>query len=132
MQSSTKEIYQKTAERTGESEQVYKDIGNLVFASLNAHFRKPPSLILKLRGVGSWHLRRKRMQIIVDIFPPNFEKTAEDFDSQYGITKHEDRLQLYHLFKERLKDYDRYIQIRDAVRAIRYKTQELLIPDKED
>ncbi len=131
MQSSIKEIYQQTAERTGESEQTYKDIGNFVFASLNAHFRKPPTLILKLRGVGSWHLRRKRMQIITETFPPNFEKKTEDL-SEHTITKWEDKVELYYLFMARLAEYDKYIALRDSIREIRYKTQQLLTPDKDE
>lgn len=131
MQSNPKEIYQITAERTGIPEQTYKDIGNAVFASLNAHFRKPPSLILKLRGIGSWHLRRKRMQIITENFPPNLEKSTEDL-SEHSITKWENKIELHNLFLARLADYDRYIDIRDSVREIRYKTQSLIEPPEDE
>lgn len=131
MQSEVKHIYQQTAKRTGEDEQTYKDIGTTVFACLNSILRKPPSLITKLKGIGSWYLRKKRMDIIVDIFPPNFEKT--DFESDYGILKHENKVELYNLFKDRLKDYEKYLEIRNEIRKIRRETQTLLQPlERED
>lgn len=131
MQSDYKRIYKLTSERTQIDEQVYKDIGNAVFSSLNSLFRRPPSLILKLRGIGSWHLRKKRMQIIHDIFPPNFERKEEDFTSEYGILKYENKKEIHQLFKDRLKDYDRYLSLRDSIRETRRKTQNLLIPEKD-
>ena len=131
MQSEVKHIYKQTATRTGEDEQVYKDIGTAVFASLNRTLRRPSTLITKLKGVGSWYLRKKRMEIIVEIFPPNFEK--DDFQSDYGILKHENKLDLYNLFKARLADYDKYLEIRNEIRKIRRETQTLLQPtDRED
>lgn len=131
MQSETKHIYKQTAERTGEDEQTYKDIGNTIFTYLNGKLRKPPSLIIKLKGVGSWYLRKKRMQIIVDVFPPDPERT--EFESEYGILRHENKVELFNLFKERLKDYEKYLEIRNQIRTKRRETQKLLEPtERED
>lgn len=72
------------------------------------------------------------MQIIVDLFPPNFEKKPEDFESDYGITQYENKVELYKLFKDRLLEYDKYIEIRNNIREIRRKTQVLLQPNKDE
>ena len=130
MQSEAKHIYKQTSDRTGESEQEYKDIGNFIFNSLNSLLRRPPSLILKLKGVGAWYLRKKRMQIIIDVFPPDFDKT--EFESKYGVLQQENKVELYNLFKDRLKDYEKYLQIRKEVRTKRYETQNLLEPIKRE
>ncbi len=132
MQSDHKELYKITAERTGESEDTYKDIGNFVFSSLYDFFRHPESLIIKLKGVGSWHLRRKRMQIILDHYPIDYDKTVEDFDSDIALLKYENKKELHTIFKDRLKEYEEYIKIRDEVRKERYKTQKLLTPKNHD
>lgn len=118
-----------TSERTGEDEQVYKDIGNTVFAHLNDLLRRPPSLILKLKGIGSWYLRKKRMEIITTHYPPNMEKNPE---SEYGIMKQENKIELYNLFKERLKEYETYITIRNEIRQKRRETQTLLEPSNRE
>lgn len=129
MQSEMKHIYKMTADRTGEDEQTYKDIGNTVFAHLNGLLRRPPSLIMKLKGVGSWYLRKKRMEIITTHYPPQ-EKNPE---SAHGIMKQENKIELYNLFTERLKDYELYLAIRNEIREKRRETQILLEPvDKED
>ena len=132
MQSDHKEIYRLTAERTGEDPQLYKDVGNYVFAALYGHFKRPKSLIVKLRGVGAWHLRKQRLKAVVEMYPPDFEKKKEDFESEYGFLKNENKIEIHNLFKERLKEYDDYITLRDEIRKIRYETQVLLEPDKRE
>lgn len=121
-----KHIYKQTSQRTGEDEQSYIDIGNKVFATLNKLLRRPPSLIVKLKGIGSWYLRKRRMEIIVNIFPPDPEKT--EFESEYGILKYENKMELFKLFKARLLDYDKYLSIRNEIRTKRRETQKLLEP----
>lgn len=126
MQSDWKEIYKLTAKRTEENEQIYKDIGNFVFTHLYYSMRRPEHLIIKLKGVGTWFLRRMRMKAIVQLFPPDFDKTREDFESPLGFLKNENKKEIYEVFKKRLEDYERYIAIRNETRKIRYATQTLL------
>lgn len=121
-----------TSERTGKSEQLYKDLGTFIFTSLYHNMRRPQFLILKLMGVGTWHLRRMRMKAIVELFPPNFEKKEEDFPTPWGFLKNENKKEIYHLFKERLLEYEDYIKERDIIRAIRYKTQVLISPKEKE
>lgn len=128
MQSDHKEIYKLTASRTGEPEQMYKDIGNFVFAELYAKLRKPQSLIIKLKGVGTWYLRKQRMELMVNMFPPDFDKNPEEFESKYSLLKYENKVELYNIFRDRLEDYKKYIEIRDNTRKIRYENQPLLEP----
>ena len=123
MQTDHHELYRLTAERTGNSEQVYKDIGNMVFGKLYSLFRSPETLITKLKGVGTWYLRRSRMKVKLEMYPldPNKEFTTKD-----GFLKHEDKKRIYQLFSDRLKEYDEYIKLRDETRKKRHETQTLL------
>lgn len=132
MQSDYKEIYRLTALRTGKSEELYKEVGNHVFSNLYSFLRRPSALILKLKGVGSWYLRRKRMQIIVDEFPPDFTKTVEDFTSQLSLFKYENKKEIYEIFVQRLKEYEEYILLRDEIREKRYANQKLLEPPNRE
>ena len=120
MQSDWKEVYKITSKRTGKDEQQYKDLGNFVFASLANHLRKPMSLITKLKGVGSWYLRKNRIKTIVDLYPPDFEKTEEEFQSNYGFLKNENKKEIYRIFSDRLADYNRYIEKKESIKKIRY------------
>ncbi len=105
MQSDPKELYRLTAERTGKSEQVYKDIGTAIFAAVYAELRKPTALITRLKGVGKWYLRRNRMQSVADrIFSAEGEGT-----------------ELQEIFRERLRDYEQYVKERNEAKQIRQK-----------
>lgn len=133
MQSDHKQVYKLTSQRTGKSEQMYKDLGNFVFTEVYNLLRKPKSLILKLKGVGSWHLRKKRMEIIVQDCPDRgLVKTREDFESDGSWNEYLDKHIQYNIFKERLLDYDEYLTIKKQVREKRNETQVLLVPSEDN
>lgn len=128
MQSNYKDIYKKTAERTGKPENMYKDIGNFVFAALYRSLRRPKTLIVRLKGVGKWYLRRKRMTDLLTLYPLQ-EKT--EFKDENALWKYENRQEIHNIFKERLKDYEQFVDEKLTIRKKRYETQHIL-ESKED
>jgi hypothetical protein len=133
MQSNPGEIYNLTSKRTGKSEQTYKDIGNFIFSELYKEQRRPSKLIIKIKGLGSFFLRRKRVKEILSYYPDGFSRTKEDFSSERQFLKYENKREIYEIFTERLKEYEEYIKERNQIREIRYETQVLLEPtDGED
>lgn len=126
MQSDWKQIYKLTAERTGVSEQIYKDLGNFVFAALYKTLRRPPSLIIKLKGIGYWYMRRQRMQIVLDYYPIDENK---EVSNPLELFKYENKKEIQEIFKERLKEYEQYIKERDEVRRLRNATEIPVRPD---
>jgi hypothetical protein len=129
MQSDNKIIYKLTAERTGKPEKMYKDLGNFVFAETSKMMKRPTSLIIKLKGVGSWHLRKKRMEIIVKDYPErDKERVREDYSNAVDYQQYLYKKEIYNNFVERLKEYDEYLSIKKQVREKRYETQVLLEP----
>lgn len=130
MQSSHLDIYKQVAAKTGKSEQMYKDIGSFVFKETAGMLKEPTSLILKLKGIGSWHLRKKRMEIVVNEWTDRSEvKTREDFDSDVSYETYLEKHLRYINFQERLKEYEKYLEIKQQVRKKRNETQVLLQPD---
>jgi hypothetical protein len=133
MQSNPTEIYSITSKRTGKSEQTYKDIGNFIFSELYKEQRRPSKLIIKIKSLGSFFLRRKRLKEILNYYPDGFSRTKEDFSSERQFLKYENKKEIYEIFTERLEDYEEYIKERNQIREIRYETQVLLEPtDGED
>lgn len=127
MQSDHKQVYKLTAQRTGKSEQMYKDLGNFVFTELYTILRKPNSLIIRLKGVGTWYLRKKRMEIVVSKFTEPF---VDEFTSEQTLQEHKEKRERYELFLERLKDYEEYLTIKKEIRKIRHENQVLLQPNQ--
>ncbi len=131
MQSNHLDIYKKVSDDTGKSEQMYKDLGSFIFKETARMLKEPSSLILKLKGIGAWHLRKKRMEIVVNEWTDRSEvKTREDFDSDAMFQDYMEKHIRYINFQERLKEYDRYLELKKEIRLKRNETQTLLEPDK--
>lgn len=131
MQSDYRQIYKELSEEKGKPEQLYKDLGNFIFQQTYNMLRNPDSLIIKLKGLGNWHLRKKRMEIIVNEYSDRgVEKTRENFDSDSSYSEYLEKKKQYDIFVERLKDYDEYLKMKKDVREQRNKTQVLLEPNK--
>jgi hypothetical protein len=111
MQSEAKHIYNITSRRTGVDEQVYKDIGSFVFDTVHSCLSKPKSLILKLKGLGFWYLKRKRMKEVIGCYPSYYEiEGYNEFESETALLRFVNKQELYKIFKARLLDYDEYIK----------------------
>lgn len=122
-----------TAQKTGRNEQLLKDLGSFIFKETAALLKEPTSLILKLKGVGSWHLRKKRMEIVVNEWTDRAKvKTREDFSSDSAYKTYKEKHEQYLLFQERLKDYEKYLSIKKDIRAKRFESQVLLEPKNEE
>lgn len=131
MQTNHLDIYKMVSEETGKSEQMYKDLGSFIFKETANMMKEPESLILKLKGLGSWHLRKKRLEIVVNEWTDRAkEKSREDFSSEVSYQIYLDKHLQYLNFQERLKEYEKYLAIKQDIRKQRNETQVLLEPDK--
>lgn len=131
MQSEPKDIYKLTAARTGKDETVYKDLGNFVFSEVYKHMRNPQTLILKLKGIGFWYLRKSRMENFLKYYTNTVRRDRSDFDTEGTWKLHESKMALIDVLRARMKDYEKYIQTRDEIKLIRWQTQTLIIPPED-
>lgn len=129
MQTNHQDIYIALAKETGGSEQMFKDIGSFIFRETAKMLKEPTSLILKLKGVGSWHLRKKRLDIVVNEWEDRSKvRLREEFPSDLAYGIYLEKHFRYLNFQERLKEYDKYLAIKKQIREKRYATQVLLEP----
>lgn len=68
MQWESKDIYKKVAQDTGRDETFIKVLGDFVQQKLVEELKQPRKLIISLKGIGRWFLRKKRMQDAYDKF----------------------------------------------------------------
>lgn len=130
MQSNHLDIYKMVSADTGVNEELYKDIGSFIFKETARMLREPDSLILKLKGVGSWHLRKKRMEIVVHEWTDRSAvKTREDFTSDASFKEYQEKHKRYVNFQKRLEEYERYLEIKSEIRLKRNENQVLLEPN---
>lgn len=129
MQTSYSDIYKELAEENKIDEQIYKDIGSFIFKETADMLKNPSSLILKLKGIGSWHLRKKRMEIVVNEWTDRSEiKQREEFTSQYAYEDYWEKHKRYINFQQRLLEYDEYIRIKKEIRQKRNEVQTVIRP----
>lgn len=128
MQTNHLDIYTALAKEKG-NEQTYKDIGSFIFRETAKMLKEPTSLILKLKGVGSWHLRKKRMEIVVNEWEDRSKvRPREEFPSDLSYNIYLEKHLRYINFQQRLKEYEKYLSIKKQIREKRYATQVLLTP----
>lgn len=134
MQTNHLDIYETLAKEKGKSEQTYKDIGSFIFRETSKMLKEPTSLILKLKGVGSWHLRKKRLEIVVNEWEDrSVKRPREEFPSELAYSVYLEKHYRYINFQQRLKEYEKYLAIKKQIREKRYETQTLLEPlNRED
>lgn len=118
MQSTSKEIYKITAARTGRDEQLYKDIGNFIQKETVKHLKRPKTLIIKLKGIGFWFLRKTRMEKALSFFPKEYEDEGfVEFEASRPFLNVENKREIYNVLKNRLKDYERYLEVKQQVKT---------------
>jgi len=131
MQTNHLDIYKKVSESTGIDEEIYKDIGSFIFRETAKMLKEPSSLILKLKGIGSWHLRKKRMEIVINEWEHRGEeKDRSEFSSDNAYEIYLEKHKQYINFQERLKEYEEYLNIKSEIRKQRNETQILFEPDE--
>lgn len=129
MQTNHLDIYKMLALEKGKNEQTYKDIGSFIFKETAKMLKEPTSLILKLKGIGSWHLRKKRMEIVVNEWEDrSIKRDRSEFPSDDAYSIWLEKHLRYINFQQRLLEYDRYLSIKKQIREKRYETQTLLEP----
>ncbi len=114
MQKTCNDIYSQVAQKYSLDTDMVKFVGDSVFAEVNIKLRKPSSLIIKIRHLGSFFMRRNNLLKYV---ARNEVKELEE-QIRYDLE----------LFKERVREYEKYIEKRDKLRKKRYETQEIIQP----
>ena len=115
MQSDYKELVKLTSWRTGVNERIYKDLCNFLFAKTAEEMKKPKNLIIRLRGVGSWFLRMKRLKIKIALYE---EFHSPDWGQSIGVDG-EEIPEVMKIFRDRLKDYEKYVEKRKLIKGLR-------------
>lgn len=77
--------------------------------------KKPKNLIIRLRGVGSWFLRMKRLKIKIALYE---EFHSPDWGQSIGVDG-EEIPEIMKIFRDRLKDYEKYVEKRKLIKGLR-------------
>lgn len=124
MQTEQYELYRRVSEKHDIDYEKVKAVGLCVFKELYRQLHDPEKLIIKLKGVGYWYLRRQRMIMYNEVNPPNeLFKNSED---EVKRAIYADAIRLRNILIARLEDYEKYLLVKETVNSERRKTQYLI------
>ena len=129
MQVTSKELYKEIAENTKRELSLVKSIGDAVFQELSSFFRNPNALICKLKGVGFWYMRKKKLNEYIIKWDSYY------MQSPIPTLKNEEAQKVYlygrnqfNILLDRQKQYELFLLKKQKIREIRHKTQPLQKP----
>ncbi len=71
------------------------------------------------------------MEIVLKMFPVDHNKEIDE-TSKLALFKHENKIEIQNIFKERLKEYEHYVQLKRETKTKRNETQVLLQPTQRE
>jgi hypothetical protein len=106
MQADSPSIYKTVSEQTKEDLELVSTIGDFMQKEIANNLRHPKSLIIKVRGLGGWHLRRMRLKASYDRLKDYDYSKLEKLDEEVK----EVMRQHVKNMGEMLKHYDLYLE----------------------
>lgn len=117
MQYTSKEIYKEVSLENNIDLDKVKLVGNAIFQDINKRMKSPTSIILRIKGLGYFFLRNIKMKKFLEL-----EKKKLEFKNEALIP----------ILEDRLKDYERYIEKKQANKKYRIEHGEILKPIEEE
>ncbi len=131
MQATSKELYKEVSTSTGRELALVKSVGDAVFQGMFFFTKHPESLIFKVKGLGYWHMRKKKLDNYIHKYYGTY--TGEYIsDDEKAMREFLNNKRQFQILLERQKEYDVYLEKREKIKEIRYKTQPFLIPKNQE
>jgi hypothetical protein len=113
MQADSNYIYNKVSTDNQLDIDFVTAVGDFIQKEVANNLRSPESLIVKVKGLGNWHLRRMRLQ-------SSFKNLSEYDQSKIKSEEQKENLKLYlERMKARLEEYDIYLSEKAKKREIK-------------
>lgn len=123
MQFESKDIYRAVANKTGEDLEYIEAVGNYIQKRLVEELKNPKKLILSVKGIGRWFLRKKRLQAgyerLLDIDMSKYEE-----DTPHNKNKKEVIQKIIGIMKDRLDEYKLFLEKKSLVRQKKNEYEE--------
>lgn len=121
------DLYRELEEEGVLSFKEAKSVGDAVFSALLKNIKKPPALILKVKGLGDFFLRRKKLSdqyLKLDALFNTDNLLPDILEKEKKYPGHiAERRATIDLIAQRLEEYERYVDKKLSIRRIREKIQ---------
>jgi hypothetical protein len=113
MQADSNYIYNKVSKEHNIDIEFVTSVGNFMQKEVANNLRRPEALILKVKGLGAWHLRRVRLEKSFNNLSKVDPSTLKDDDSRESLKEY------LQLMKDRLDDYKVYLEEKSKMKRIK-------------
>ena len=122
MQVQNNDLYSRIAFQHNIDINKVKFVGDTVFSNLASNMKRPESLILKIKYLGSFFLRKKKVDNEIRLL-----KTKIDKPNYFHIKGGIDELKsLLSILEKRREEYDKYISKKGEIKKIRHANQKIV------
>ena len=120
MQTTVKQVYKKVSENLTFSEEIVKSIGDKVFETLLSNFKTPQSLIIKVRGLGYFYMRKNKLEDQIKNVNAILAKVSNEEHQLYETPEYfEKKTKLRDLLLERQKEYNKFLEKKNIIKKLR-------------
>lgn len=133
MQADIKTIAKKLSKETEYSYDLLKAVGDTVFKYTGEVLKNPPNLIVNLRGIGKWYLRKQQMERKIEYLEDYYKYSSGVLPDPLG--KYWENKELKGNLESLLPVYEDYLFKKDQLRKLRKELgyiREIEIDDEKD
>ena len=113
MQADSNYIYNKVSKESNIDLEFLTAVGNFMQKEVANNLRKPEALILKVKGLGAWHLRKMRLENSFNNLSNVDPTRLKDDDSRESLKEY------LQLMKDRLDDYKLYLEEKSKMKEMK-------------
>lgn len=124
MQADIKTIAKKLSKEKGIDYDLLKAVGDTVFKYTGEVLKKPPNLIINLKGIGKWYLRKQQMERKIEYLEDYYKYSTgvlpEPLGKYWENKELKEKLEsLLPVYENYLKDKKEMVELRRSLGFIR-------------
>lgn len=113
MQADSNYIYNKVSTEKGIDLEFLTTVGDFMQKEVANNLRNPDNLIIKVKGLGAWHLRKMRLESSFKHLSEFDQSKLKDDEMRESLNSYLQRM------KERLDDYKLYLDKKSEMKKIK-------------
>lgn len=118
MQYTSVELYNETSIKNDIPLHKVKFVGDIVFNAINKNINEPEAIILKIKNIGKFYMRKNKLDGEIGYIKTLLEK--EDLENREKYSK---RLLI---LQKRQEEYDEYLEEKKKIKKIRHEHQSIV------
>lgn len=119
MQYTHKELYEETSQKNNIPLNKVKFVGDIVFGGINKNLDEPDSIILKIKHIGKFFIRRNKLEQEITLLKIKIDECTDEA-KELTLRRRLARMQ------DRSAEYSNYVADKQRIKKLRHENQKPL------